>query len=310
MSTPRFAFPIFLTGSAMLSAGPLLVRLADVDPLASAFWRMGLAVPFLYALARMGDRDARLIPASGRGWLVLAGFMFAADLAAWHLGIARTALANSTILANSAAFLFPIWGYIAVRRGPTPLAALALIMAAVGILLLVGQSATVSAEHVVGDLLCFAAAIFYTFYLVAMDKARAGLGAMSALAPATLAGALFLLPVAYVAPGGFWPGDWMPVILLALGSQVIGQGLIIYALPHLPPLASGIGLLVQPVFAALLGFVWFGETLAPMDVAGITILFAAIIIVRRPSAARPPVEKRVPPGGGGGVMPEAGGRSA
>ena len=66
MSTPRFAFPIFLTGSAMLSAGPLLVRLADVDPLASAFWRMGLAVPFLYALARMGDRDARRDAPSGR----------------------------------------------------------------------------------------------------------------------------------------------------------------------------------------------------------------------------------------------------
>lgn len=305
MSAPRFAFPIFLAGSAMLSAGPLLVRLADVDPLASAFWRLALATPFLFLLARLSDRAAPLLPQNGRWWLMLAGFMFAADLAVWHLGIERTTLANSTMLANSTAFLFPVWGYFAARRWPTPVAALALLLAAAGIALLMGQSASISAKHVAGDLFCFAAAVFYTFYLVAMDKARGGLGALAALAPATFVAALFLLPLAFAAPGAFWPTDWTPVILLALGSQVIGQGLIVYALPHLPPLASGVGLLIQPVFSALLGFLWFEEVLTPLDLTGIGILFAAILIVRRPSAARPAVEKRVPPAGGAGMMPDS-----
>jgi drug/metabolite transporter (DMT)-like permease len=299
MPAPRFAFPIFLAGSAMLSAGPLLVRLADVDPLASAFWRLALAVPFLVALARRGDRKSPWLPQCGRGWIVLAGLMFAADLAVWHMGIQRTTLANATLLANSTAFLFPIWGYCAARRWPTPLAALALVMAAAGIALLMGQSASVSPANLAGDALCFAAALFYTGYLVAMDRARGGLAALVALAPATLVAALFLLPPALAAPGAFWPSDWTPLLLLALGSQVIGQGLIVHALPHLPPLASGVGLLVQPVFSALLGFLWFAEVLTLVDLAGIAILFAAILLVRRPSAAQPPVEKRVPPGGGG-----------
>src|SRR5690606_22215560 len=130
MKTPRFAFPLFLTGSAMLSAGPLLVRLADVGVVQSAFWRLALAVPLLYALARFGDRNARLLPPRGAvPWLVLAGFFFAADLVAWHIGIGFTVLANATIIANSAAFLFPIWGYLASRRWPTPVAMLALLMA-------------------------------------------------------------------------------------------------------------------------------------------------------------------------------------
>lgn len=290
----------------MLSAGPIFVRVADVGALQSAFWRLALAVPLLYALARATERDAPLLPPlKSVPWLFLAGLFFAADLAAWHLGIVRTELANAALLGNAAAFLFPICGYFAARRWPTPVAALALVLAAFGIGLLMGDSASVSGEHLLGDLLCFIAAVFYTAYLVVMGKARGGLSAMATLAPVTLAGAVCLLPVALIAPGNVWPDDWMPVILLALGSQVIGQGLIIYALPHLTPLASGVGLLIQPVFAALLGYLWFAEVLSATDIPGIAILFAAMILVRRPSAAQPPVEKRVPPGGGAVTPPGA-----
>lgn len=296
MKTPRFAFPLFLTGSAMLSAGPIFVRVADVGVTQSAFWRLALAVPLLFLLARMTDRDAPLLPpARSLPWLFLAGFFFAADLAAWHLGIMRTELANAVLLGNAAAFLFPIWGYLVARRWPTPVAALALALAALGIGVLMGDSASVSGDHLFGDLLCIVAALFYTGYLIVMGRARGTLSAMATLAPVTLAGAICLLPLALAAPGNFWPQNWMPMILLAVGSQVIGQGLIIYALPHLTPLASGIGLLIQPVFAALLGYLWFAEVLSTTDLVGVAILLAAMILVRRPSAAQPPVEKRVPP---------------
>lgn len=310
MKTPRFAFPIFLTGSVMLSAGPLLVRLADVGPVQSAFWRLVLAAPLLFILARASERTAPMLPPKpARIWLVLAGFFFAADLAAWHIGIARTTLANSTMLANSAAFLFPIWGYLAARRLPTPIAALSLVLAAIGIALLMGQSASVSSVHVAGDALCFLAAVFYTGYFITTDRARGGLSALATLAPVTIIAALFLAPLAAMWPGAFWPRDWTAVALLALGSQIVGQGLIVYALPHLQPLASGIGLLIQPMFSALLGFLWFEEVLTPVDLTGIAILFAAILIVRLPSAATPPIEKRVPPSGAG-AMPPAGPSSA
>lgn len=303
MTSPRFVFPIFLAGSIMLSAGPLLVRIADVGALQSAFWRLALAAPLLLLLAKATSRGAPVLPRRGMRWLLLAGLFFAGDLAAWHLGIARTTLANSTMLANSAAFLFPIWGYFLARRLPTRLASLALLLAVAGIGLLMGQSASISSAHVTGDLLCFLAAVLYTGYLISMDRARGGLSALAALAPVTAVSALFLLPAALLAPGALLPTDWTAVILLALGSQVIGQGLIVYALPHLPPLASGVGLLIQPIFSALLGYLWFAEVLTLLDVVGIAVLFAAILIVRLPSATEPAVEKRVPPSGAAVIPP-------
>lgn len=305
MAAPsRLVFPLFLLGSIVLSAGPLFVRLADVGEIQSAFWRLAIGAPLLFVLLAVTTRrDAGPRPPITK-WLILGGLFFAGDLAVWHLGITRTAMANSTLVGNSAAFLFPVWGYLVMRRWPSRTAGLALAMAAIGIAMLAGQSASISALHLTGDLLCLGAAIFYTGYLIVMARGRQGHGALSALTYATLAGAIVLLPLALIAPGAFWPTDWTPLLLLALSSQVLGQGLIIYALPQLPPVASGVGLLVQPAFSGLLGYLWFGETLAPIDLAGIGLIFAAILIVRRPSAATPAIDKRVPPSLGGAPMPD------
>lgn len=275
---------MFLLGSAFLSAGPLLVRLADVGALSSAFWRLALAIGPLALLARLTPRPATgPRPTIHRGWFVAAGLLFAMDLAAWHLGIERTTLANAALFANGASFLYPLWGYAVARTWPDRRASLALMLAAIGLTLLMGLSAEVSPRHLAGDLLCLLAAIFYTGYLVAMDHARGGSSALAALGRATLVAAVALLPVALAAPGDFWPQDWTPLLLLALGSQVVGQGLIIFALPHIPALAAGLGLLIQPLLSAAFGWVWFGERLSVLEGAGMAAILVALVLVRLPA---------------------------
>lgn len=270
-----------ITGSACLAFGPLLVRLADVGPMASAFWRLALAVPFLLLLARSGGGrlampGARILLLSG-----VAGAAFAADLAVWHLGILRTTLANSTLLANAATFLLPLYGLVALGQRPGRVQLLALVVAAAGMALLLGRSAELSPRHLAGDLLCLSAALFYTIYLIAIEKVRGALDAMPALALATFAGALCLAPLA--AAGAFWPQDWTPILGLAIGSQVIGQGLIVYAVRHLPPLVVGLSLLVQPAISAAVGAIRFGEVPGPWELAGAALVVVALVLARLPS---------------------------
>lgn len=282
-ATPnRWAFPAMITGSACLAFGPWLVRLADVAPLASAFWRQALAVPFLLLLALRAPAGQGLA-ATGRGGLALAGLAglaFAADLAVWHLGIMRTTLANATLLANAATFLLPLYGMVALGLRPGRLQWWALGLAAAGMALLLGRSAELSPRHFAGDLLCLAAAVFYTVYLIAIERLRMRLDAMPALALATLVSALALLPLALSGP--FWPQDWTPVLALALGSQVIGQGLIVYAVRHLPPLVVGLALLVQPAISAAIGAIRFGEVPGPAELGGAVLVVAALLITRLP----------------------------
>lgn len=289
-STPRLAFPAMLAGSAALAFGPWMVRLADVPPITSAFWRLAIAIIPLFLLARLvAGSNARMVVGLDRrslGAIALAGVFFAADLAVWHLGIVRTTMANATLLSNAASFLLPLWGFVVLRHTPGRKALIAIALAFIGTLLLVGQSAEMSAQHVIGDLFCLAAALFYTAYLIVVDRERGSVSALPLLAISTTAGALFLLPMALVeAP--FWPTDWTPLLLLALGSQVIGQGLVVYAVGHLRPLVVGLSLLIQPAISATVGALRFDEVPGALAITGAALVVVALVLVRLPERRLP-----------------------
>ena len=264
-----------------LALGPWFVRMTDVGPVASAFWRMGLALPLLFLLARGYGTGARM-DRRHLGWLLLAGVFFAADLGSWHAGIMETKLANATLLGNTASLLYPIYGFIALRAWPSRWQALALLLAMVGGALLMGRSYELSERHLIGDLLCLAAGIFYTFYLIGIEKARGSLPQWSVLAWSTLASAIPLLIAAHLLGEKIWPSDWTPLIALAFMSQIVGQGLLVLSLGRLPPLLIGLAFLIQPFVSALIGWLAYDETLALADWAGGALVAVALILVRQP----------------------------
>ena len=279
------AFAGMIVANILLSFGPWLVRLADVGPVAAGFWRLMLAAPLLLLI---GWRQRQPIWATPRVlWplLAFAGLAFAADLGAWHAGIVRTRLANATLFGNSASFFFVIYGFVVMRRAPGRSQIAALALAALGVMLLVGRSYELSPEHVIGDALCLLGGLFYAGYLIAIDRVRGRLRPIPTLAAATLAGLAPLLGFAALLGESIIPHDWTPLLLLALGSQLIGQGLMVYAIACLSPVVVGLGLLTQPAVAATIGWLVYDERLAPADAIGALAIAAALVLVRgRPRA--------------------------
>src|SRR5262252_3120513 len=92
-----FAFPALLIGSTLLAFGPWLVRLSGVGPVAAGFWRLAIALPFLFVIAAMTGQAVHWPGRRLAGIAIVAGFFFAADLAAWHVGIHLTKLGNATL---------------------------------------------------------------------------------------------------------------------------------------------------------------------------------------------------------------------
>ena len=287
-SPGRYAFAALIVSNLFLALGPWMVRLADVGPVAAGFWRLSLAIPLLMLFAwRGGLGSFRPVSAIG-ALIVLGGLFFAADLAAWHAGIHLTKLANATLFGNTSSLLFPIYGFIAARMLPRRMQAVALLLAMIGAALLLGRSYELSARHLKGDLLAILAGLFYTLYLIVIDRARQTLKPMPVLALATIAGAGPLLLFALALGEQVLPGDWTPVVLLSLGSQVIGQGLLVYAIGHLSPLVVGLGLLTQPAVTALVGWLAYDERLGPLDGVGALLVCAALVLIRLPEREREP----------------------
>ncbi len=283
----RYAFPALILANLMLAFGPWMVRLADVGAVASAFWRLALAAPFLLLLARPGLSRAAGPRPLLLGMLALGGLFFAADLAAWHFSIGMTKLANATLFANSSSFLLMLYGFVIARRLPGRLQALAVVLALAGAALLMGSSYELSPKNLRGDLLALLAGLFYVFYLVAIDRARRTMAPMPVLAVATAAGAVPLLLLAWGLGERILPTDWTPLILLSLGSQLIGQGLLVYSVGHLSPVVVGLGLLTQPAVTAAIGWLAYGERLGPADLLGALMIAAALVLIRVPERAAP-----------------------
>ena len=274
------AFVAVVIANVALAFGPWFVRLADTGPVAAAFWRITLAAPLIAGLALVGGARPRRL--SGGLWLMLAfgGVAFAADLGSWHIGIRRTTLANATLFGNSATFIFPIYGFLVAKAWPTRAQGLALVLAVIGAGLLMGRSYQVDPRHLAGDLFCVLAGVLYAVYFICMARARATMAPLSALALATIASVLPLLAFALALGERILPGDWTPLIGLALVSQVIGQGCMIYALGALPPIVIGIALLLQPIVAGTVGWIVYGERLGLPDLTGVVLVAAALVLVR------------------------------
>jgi drug/metabolite transporter (DMT)-like permease len=285
-SAHRWAFVALLAGNVALAGGPFLVRHAGVGPVAAGLWRVTLALPFLWLAARVMKQPLAFPRRAATVAIAAAALFFAADLAAWNAGILLTKLGNATLFGNISSFIFAGWGLWLARRWPSLLQGLALALAAAGCAALMWGSAELSAAHLRGDLLSALAGLLYTGYLILVERTRGTVRPLPLLFTASLFAAAFLLPAALAAPGPVIPIDWTALFALALCSQVVGQGLLVYALGHVPPLVVGIAMLTQPALSALLGYLYYGETFTPLDSAGAAAILLALILVRLRSGAQ------------------------
>jgi drug/metabolite transporter (DMT)-like permease len=282
------AFPALLIGSSALALGPWLVRLSGVGPVAAGFWRLALALPFLFAIARVTRQPVHW-PGKALGIMVaFAAFFFAADLAAWHVGIHMTKLGNATLFGNVASFAFAAWGLWLARSWPSPIQGAALVLAALGAVLLMSSSAELSIRNLHGDMLALTAGLLYTGYLISVERAREKLAPLPLLFLSSAIGAAMLLPFSMLLGEKIVPDDWTFAVILAISSQVIGQGLLVYAIGALPPLVVGLTLLTQPAISALIGWLVYGETLSPIDWVGAAAIAAALVLVRLPQKGLKP----------------------
>jgi len=281
-SDHRFAFPAVLIGSTSLAFGPWLVRLSGVGPVAAGFWRLALALPFLFVIAAMTRQPVHWPSKRLVQLVAAAAFFFAADLAVWHVGIHMTKLGNATLFGNVSSFAFAAWGLWLARRLPSPTQGAALGLAAVGVAMLMGSSAELSARLFHGDLLTLLAGLLYTGYLITVQHVRGSLKPLPLLFLSSAFGAAMLLPVSLAFGEQVIPTDWTWVLLLAIGSQVIGQGLLVYGIGHVSPLVVGLTLLSQPAISAFVGWMAYGEALRPLDWIGAAAIAIALVLVRLP----------------------------
>lgn len=266
-------------GAVLIGLAPIFVRLADVGPIAAAFWRCALAWPVLALASRYEAAAARADSGATRGLLLGAGLFFAADLSLWHLGIGMTSVANATWLANLAPLFVAPAAWLMWRERVSSRFLLGLVLALVGTAILIGDGLRADRTRLTGDALSIAAAAFYAGYLLCVSKLRRRQSTLRILSWSSATVAVVLLPIAWLAGERILPSSpesWALLAGLALLSHVGGQGLIAYSMASLPAAFSAVGLLIQPLAAALFAWVLLQERFGWQQALGGAVILAGI----------------------------------
>lgn len=275
-----------LAGAVALGSSPILVRLSELEPTATAFYRVALAAPafllFPFACGRplLPSRDfpARSIELL---WLVAAGGFFAVDLLCLHWSLRWTSVVNATLFLNFAPVFVSLGAWVIFRELPAPRTVLSYIIAICGVALLVGGVSTFEPGKLLGDVLGLLAGAAYGAYLLVVSRFRHRMPTSLVMGVTTLSCACFLLPATLAMGESLAPRTgtaWATLLALALITHAGGQGLLVFAMKYFPALTSSVTLLLQPVVAACGAWIIFNEVLGPWQIVGGSIVLFGIFL--------------------------------
>jgi drug/metabolite transporter (DMT)-like permease len=301
----RLALPILLLGAVSISFSGIFVKLSEVGPISTGLFRMALPLPVMavglwFAARQRADR--RLPRIGWRGWagIHVAALFLAFDLIVWHWSLKLIGVGVATLLGNTAPIWVALAGFLFFKERFSPRFLIGLAVAFCGVVLLViGGDRSLAVGDWLGLLLALAGGICYAGYLRGVKAARATVGLAQVMFWTSACTALWLLPAALLTEDKIVPqtlDGWLAVGGLAIISQIIGQGMISWALGLLPAAFSSVSLLVNPVASGIFAWIILGEALTAIQIGGGFAVLAGIFVARpKPQIPAPAQPKDAPP---------------
>ena len=275
-------FAALVVGAVAMGVSPVFVRLADVGPFTSAFWRVALALPLLYAWMRLAEGREASGPRFSKP-AILSGLAFAGDLFFWHLAIVHTSVANATFFATCAPIWVVLFGWLLFRERVKANVLLGLGLCLAGGAALLAQSFHLKPAGAVGDLFGVATGVFFGLYFLAVQAARKTISASRLTFEAGVVTAAILFVVALVAERAMLPatlGGLAALLAMAWISHTGGQGLLSIALGRLPAAFSSLVIFLEAIAAAGFGWLALGEPVSAVQALGGLAILLGIFVAR------------------------------
>lgn len=256
----------------------------DTHPLIISFYRMlwsallfGMIVrvrapasPFLTSLLR---REKRLI--------LLAGILLALHFATWIFALQLTTIAHSlVILSSQPVFALILSPFLLNERGGWR-AVVAVVITIAGVALIVWQDFGFEIEHVWGDLLSLASALFVTLYIFIARLLRQRIELMPYLMMVYGSAALTLIIVNLF---GNYPIVDYPIkihflmLLLAIIPTGIGHSLLNWSARRIEVYKVNIASLGELVLASLMAYIFFSEKPFGLFYVGAIMILGGILL--------------------------------
>jgi drug/metabolite transporter (DMT)-like permease len=275
------------SGAALISLSPVWVKLVDVSPTTSGFYRVAIGGVALTLFLALTGKSLRF---SQRMWglLFVAAIFFALDLWFWHRSIRYIGPGLSTLLANFQVFIMMLAGVLFLRQRPGVLQLIAVPLALLGLGLIIGLDwGSLETDYQLGVVFGLATAAAYAGYLLTMRVARKDaehavpvreIGVMSLIIAVMLGVSAMVEGVSLAVPT---MSDFGWLLAYGLLSHGLGMMFIASSLPEVTTTEAGIALLLQPTLSFVWDVLFFARPMTSMELAGAGIALFAIYLGSR-----------------------------
>ena len=287
------AVPYATLGAAQVAVGAAGIfaryALGGALPLAVCAARLAIASLALLAIAGFRGGAGKIAPnARERAVLIAAGVFLGLHFAGWIWSLEYVSVAESTLLVTTTPIWTALYDSLVLKRHLSPIAWAAFAAGAAGLLLVVGFNRTappISGHHLAGALLALLGAFAIGAYWLLVRTVRERLDTRAIVTHTYAYAALGLIAAAVVArqplPSAGNQVAWAGILAMALISQLLGHTAMNAALKWFSPSTISFVTVLEPVIAAVLALILFGESLTPPAFLGGIIVIAAIAAVLR-----------------------------
>jgi drug/metabolite transporter (DMT)-like permease len=290
-----------LISAVILSMTGVLIRhltqTYQIPALVLAFWRDGFVSLTMLALLGMFRRSLLCIDRQHLFYLVAYGFLLAIFNGLWTLSVALNGAAVSTVLVYSSAGFTVILGWWLLGERQNWARFLTVVCCLGGCMLVSGADDPQSwNSNLLGIFTGILSGLMYAVYsLMGRSASQRGLNPWSTLLYTFGFAAIFLL-FFNLLPGPFLPGSasqladffwlrdavtgWLVLFVLAAGPTLAGFGLYNVSLSYLPSSLANLILTSEPVFTAIMAYIFLGELMNGKQIGGSLLILAGVVFVR------------------------------
>jgi drug/metabolite transporter (DMT)-like permease len=273
-------------GVVAVSSSAALIVYAAAPALAIAFWRNALATGVL-APVTVATRRKELAGLDKRD-SVLAGLALAGHFGMWVPSVKLTTVATATALVCTQ----PVWaGLLAAWRGKALgwQAWLGMGVAMGGVVIATGADADLGGKAILGDLLALGGALMAAVYTTLGGQVRQQVSTTTYTTVCYGVAAAALLVVCVVAGvpmTGYNAATWMAILAITAGPQLLGHSMFNYTLRKVSATTVAVVTLLEVPGAILLAWIWLGQKVSALSIAGIAVLLAGVAMVILSPGAR------------------------
>ncbi len=270
-------------GALLISASPVFIKAAAAPGVIAVFYRLLIGslvilFPFLWTTFKNNTR----YPLKGIAIATLAGIFLASDMALWSMGIMASNATMPTLVVNLASLWVGIGATLFFKERHPVTFWLGLLAAFTGVSFLIIHDFYVPAGLLEGLLLGLLAGLFYAGFMLCTQSGRKQLETIPFLFFSSIATtvALGLYALLLHAPfTGYSLHSWQMFAAMGILIQAGAWFMINYAQGHIRASLVSPTLLIQPIFSAVIAWLWLGETLSLWHISGGIIVVIGIYMV-------------------------------